>query len=149
MLAGCMPGQKFKVLVVTPYSDFCPIVQSGRPTISPESRFYTCPSLYMNSFTTVNSGATQGWQAHCCCWAWYKKPLVGIGCQLYFYKWVQKVLTHCTSGAEGSLNGCLLAKCPDCSHSQGSQLANPDWNLKGRPCKYFLGNGREKWPTQC
>ena len=34
MLAGCMPCQqssKFKLLIVTPYSDFCPIVQSIIP----------------------------------------------------------------------------------------------------------------------
>ena len=61
----------------------------------------------MSSFTTVNSGAT-AWKGD--------KHIVALGAKYVsssLQSGFKKMLTHCTLGAEGSLNGCLLAKYPD------------------------------------
>ena len=83
----------------------------------------------MSSFTTVNSGAT-AWKGD--------KHIVALGANYVsssLHKWVQKMLTHCTSGAEDSLNGCLLAKYPDSgilAYKYPSRL-----KTEMEACKYF------------
>ena len=78
------------------------------------SRFYTCPSLWIASPLLI-VGPLNGDKHIAAAGPGCKKPWLALGANYpsSLHKWLQKMLTHCISGAEGSLNGYLLAKYPD------------------------------------